>query len=301
MDIFFSVVISAYNASEFIGATLDSVREQSYSNYEVVLVDDGSPKPMKECIEKYAQKYPDFPIRYVWQENQGPAGARKRCAEEAKYPYLAMLDHDDIWRKNKLEEMAKVISMHEADVYYHDEMEVWENGKSTEIHYRQLEEDGVTDLILNGNTLSTSAVVIKRQTFLDCDPYSDSKRYGEDYECWIRLAKHGAKFYHVDKVLGEYRRLNNSLTMANENYVKRTNELIVEFYDYLDRAKFSEEEIQALKAKQKALNEYYLGRFYHKKKDFTKAKEFYKKSKSLGNSSLKNTIASILASLHICI
>ena len=115
------------------------------------------------------------------------------------------------------------------------------------------------------------------------------------------MAKYGAKFYHVDKVLGEYRRLNNSLTMANENYVRRTNELIVEFYDYLDRAKFSEEEIQTLKAKQKALNEYYLGRFYHKKKDFAKAKEFYKKSKSLGNSSLKNTIASILASLHICI
>lgn len=301
MNNYFSVVISAYNASDFIGHTLDSVRKQNYKNYEVILVDDGSPVPMKKVIEEYKQKYPEFPLRYVWQENKGPAGARKKCAEEAQYKYIAMLDHDDIWRENKLSVMNEVVSEHEADVYYHDEMEVWENGKQKEIKYRQLGKDAVTDLVLNGNTLSTSAVVIDRDFFIKCNPYEDCKRYGEDYECWIRLAKGGARFYHVDKVLGEYRRLNNSLTMVNENYVRRTNELIVEFYDYLDREKFSEEEINSLKEKQKCINEYSLGRFYHRKKEYAKAKEYYRKSKNMGNTNIKNRIALIFATLHICI
>lgn len=297
----FSVVISAYNASAFIGETLDSVRKQTYTDYEVVLVDDGSPEPMKDTIEAYQKEYPDFPLRYVWQENKGPAGARKKSVEEAKYEYIAMLDHDDIWKNNKLQVMNDVINNHDADVYYHDELEVREGGKSKEIRYRQLEDDAVTDLIMNGNTLSTSAVVIRRDVFLKCNPYDDCKRYGEDFECWIRLAKFGASFYHVDQVLGEYRRLSNSLTMANENYVKRTNELVVDFYDYLPKDKFSDTDIEELKCKQKAVNEYLLGRFYHNKKQYKTALEYYKKSKEMGNDNMKNKIAAVLAKLHICI
>lgn len=301
MDCYFSVVISAYNASKFISETLDSVRKQTYKNYEVVLVDDGSPECMKETIEEYCSKYPDFPLRYVWQENKGPAGARKKCAEEARYDYLAMLDHDDIWHENKLEVMNDAIAHNDADVYYHDEMEVWEGGKEREIRYRQLKEDAVSDLILNGNTLSTSAVVVKRDFFNACNPYEDCKRYGEDYECWIRLAKHGARFFHVDQILGEYHRLNNSLTMVNENYFRRTNELIVEFYDYLDRNTYSEQQINDLKNGRRILNEYLLGRFYHEKKEFAKAKSYYKKSFQLGNRSIKNYAALILAYLGIAI
>lgn len=87
----FSVVISAYNASAFIGETLDSVRKQTYTDYEVVLVDDGSPEPMKDTIEAYQKEYPDFPLRYVWQENKGPAGARKRVLKKQSMSILRCL------------------------------------------------------------------------------------------------------------------------------------------------------------------------------------------------------------------
>lgn len=301
MENYFSVIISAYNSQDFIFKTLDSIRMQVYTKYEVVVIDDGSTTPVKEMMNDYKNRYPDFPLRYIRQENQGPAAARKRGAEEAQYKYIAMLDHDDIWYPNKLSTMNEAINAHDADVYYHDEMEVATDGKKREIIYRELEEDAVADLVLNGNTLSPSATVIDREFFNKCDPCEGLQRYGEDYECWIRLAKGGARFYHVNQILGEYVRQESSLTMVNENYFKRTNELIVDFYDYLDKEKFSEQQINQLKEERRALNEYLLGRFYHSRKEYKKASGYYKKSKEMGNTSWKNTMAAIAAKLHVCI
>lgn len=294
MEHYFSVVIAAYNASDFIGKTLDSVRSQTYTNYEVIVVDDGSPVCMKKAVQTYQAQYPEFPLRYVWQENQGPAGARKKCVEEAKFDYVAFLDHDDAWYENKLEVVNKTIDKMDADIYYHDENEVQEDGKISPIRYRSLNADPLTDLIINGNTLSTSAVVIKRQSFIDCDPYSDKMRAGEDYECWIRLAKYGLKFCHINQILGEYRRLAGSLTMINIDYMKATNERIVDFYDYLDKKKFSDKEIFEMKEKRKALNEYLIGRYYHSNGDFKKAREYYRKSRRMGNRGWKCLAADVL-------
>jgi len=298
MENFFSVVIAAYNASDIIGPTLDSVRAQKYKNYEVILVDDGSPLCMRGTIEQYQQEHPDFPLRYVWQENTGPAGARKRCVEEARYEYVAFLDHDDIWYENKLSVMNQWINRVSSDIYCHDENEVQEDGKIHVTRYRDLGEDPLTDLILNGNSLSTSAVVVKRSVFLKCDPYKDRKRAGEDYECWIRLAKFGAKFCHVNEVLGEYRRLPKSLTMVNADYTKMTNEAIIGFYDYLDREKFSDIQIEKIKKRRKAFNEYLLGRFYHAKKEFRTAKKYYISSIMMGNYNWKCIAAFCIACIR---
>ena len=292
---FFSVAIAAYNASEFIDKTLDSIREQTYKKYEVIVVDDGSPIKMEKTIRNYKNRYPDFPLKYVWQENEGPAGARKKCVEEAQYDYVAFLDHDDFWYKNKLKVVNEIINRVNADVYYHDENEVLADGTTTAMKYRTLGKDPLTDLIMNGNALSTSAVVIKRQLFLDCNPYADKMRAGEDYECWIRLAKYGLKFYHITEILGEYRRLSGSLTMVNIDYIKATNERIVDFYDYLDKDKFGKEKIGQLKKDRKALNEYLFGRYYHSNGDFKRAREYYKKSRIAGNHSWKCYAASVLA------
>ncbi|MBQ1608722.1 MAG: glycosyltransferase family 2 protein [Lachnospiraceae bacterium] len=297
----FSVVISAYNASDFIGKTLDSVRAQTYKDYEVVVVDDGSPIPMGPAIEAYQKQYPDFPLRYVWQENEGPAGARKKCAMEGQYEWLAFLDHDDLWYPNKLEVMNQAINEHPADIYYHDEDEVEEDGSGKKrISYRQLDAaDPVEDLVINGNTLSTSATVIKRQFFLDADPYSAKARVGEDYECWIKLGVAGGTFYHVDQVLGQYVRMSTSLTMKSVDYMKASNERIVDFYDYLNPAKLSAEEIAALKDERRAFNEYLVGRFYHANKDYKTAREYYKKSLGMDKGNKKCHVANILAMLHV--
>ena len=296
---YFSVAISAYNASAFIGQTLDSVRAQTYDRYEVILVDDGSPECMRDTIEAYQKKYPDFPLRYVWQENEGPGGARKKGVEESQYEYVALLDHDDKWMPQKLEVMNRVINEVDADLYYHDERQVFSDGKSIPVDYRDLGEDALTDLILNGNCMSTSAVVLRRDFFLKSNPYSDRQRYGEDYECWIRLIKDGARVYHVKEQLAEYVRNEVSLTMVNEHYTREMNKRIVGFYDYLDPEKFSPEEIEKLKNNKKAENEYLMGRFHHNQKHFKQAREYYSKSIKMGNRDIRCRIAKLLTYFRI--
>ena len=294
-----SVTIAAYNASEVVIPTLDSVRAQTYKNYEVVVVDDGSPKPMREAIEAYAARYPDFPLRYVWQENTGPAGARKKCVEEAKHEFVALLDHDDLWYPTKLERVNDYMNRVEADVYYHDENEKTDEGSISPIHYRDLDEkDPVEDLVIKGNTLSTSATIVNREFFIKTDPYGDHKRYGEDYECWVRLAAAGARFCHIPEILGEYVRLSTSLTVKSVDYMQKSNEEIVNFYDYLDKNKYTAEQIAALKDERRAFNEYLLGRFYHANGEYRMAREYYAKSKKMGNHAIKCLVADLCAIIH---
>ncbi|MBE5959636.1 MAG: glycosyltransferase family 2 protein [Lachnospiraceae bacterium] len=298
-ELFFSVTISAYNASSFIFDTLDSVRNQTYKNFEVILVDDGSPERMESAIAKYKEMYPDFPLRYIWQENEGPGGARRRGVVNAKYEYVAMLDHDDRWTPDKLQVMHDVIKENDADVYYHDERLIFTDGSSRSVDYRELGDDPLTDLIINGNCLSTSAVVVRKTFFMECDPYSDRQRYGEDYECWIRLAKAGARFYHVERPLAEYVRSAESLTMVNEDYTRAMNDRIVDFYDYLNSDKFSKDDIQRMKEERRVYNEFLLGRFYHNRKDYYKARKYYFNAIKHGQHSFKTFVAYAMSLFHI--
>ena len=74
-DIKFSILIPAYNASDVISDTLDSVRGQTYKNFEVIIVDDGSKDETKQVISEYKKQYPEMDIKYFWQENGGASSA----------------------------------------------------------------------------------------------------------------------------------------------------------------------------------------------------------------------------------
>lgn len=292
----FSIVIPAYNAENNIVNALEGIRKQTFQDYEIIITDDGSTDDTRKVILQYKEQHPEIKIRYFWQENGGASSARWLCTKKAKGKYIAYLDADDIWYSNKLEVVMQTIKKHKAQVYYHNEVEVGLNGKRKKLSYRKLnKKDPLTDLIINGNALSTSATIVERTFHERCDPFYDKKRMGEDYECWIRLATAGAKFYFINKVLGEYRRNIGSLTLKDDRYVKATNEEIVGFYDYLDKKNFSLKEINKLKLKRKAYNEYVLGRHYHQQGNYFKAIVSYKKSFKMGNCGLKCIAAMVLS------
>jgi|GEM_PF-1364546 glycosyltransferase involved in cell wall biosynthesis len=298
----FSVCITTYNSESYITRTLDNVAAQTYKNFEIVLVDDGSKVDPTSIIEAYKADHPELQLNFIRQENEGPSGSRRKAYMNATKEYLCFLDADDAWAPNKLERMNDAINEHPGyTFYYHDEQEVWDDfpDRHDVIRYRDMPEDALTDLILNGNNLSMSASCVLREFVVSVDPFHDKKRTGEDYECWIRLAKAGCTFYHVAEVLGDYHRMPDSLTRKNTDYLRKTNDNIVDFYDYLDPEKFTREEIDAMKAKRRAYNEYLVGRYYHDECDYREARRCYTKSFRMGNHAMKCVAATVLAVLHI--
>lgn len=302
MGRFFSVLIPAYNAEKFIERALESVYKQTFKDYEVIVVDDGSKDNTKEIVCRFRNRHLDMDLQYYWQENGGAASARYACGNHASGEYLAFLDADDIWYHDKLQTVREYITSHPAEVYYHDEIVVSLNGKRKVNRYRQLDNhDPLSDLIIKGNALSTSATVVHRGFYSECDPFKGKKRMCEDYECWIILASKGAKFVHIDKILGEYIRNENSLTLISEKNIVEGNKEILTFYDYLDKSKYSYDEISKLRSQRVAINEYVLGRYFQKRCKFAEAIECYGNAIRLGKKDIKCNVGLLLSKIHISV
>src|SRR5210317_160020 len=104
MKNFISVIIPTYNRARSLKKAIDSVLAQSHKNFELIVVDDGSEDNTKELVENYPHD-----IVYLRQENQGPAAARNRGIESARYNLLAFLDSDDWFVENKLAIQIRVM------------------------------------------------------------------------------------------------------------------------------------------------------------------------------------------------
>lgn len=211
----YSIVIPAYNAGAFIAKTLDSVREQTLTDYEVLLTNDGSKDETEQVLADYVIRFPDFPLRLASQENRGIGGARNNGLFRASGEFIAFLDADDRWYPEKLERMAQFFSANPlVDVAYHDEIEIQRDGSRNPLVYGDVREAAYEDLLFHGNRLSTSATVVRRELAQRVGGFSDNLAYNgsEDYEFWLRLAKTGARFAHLTEVLGEYHRVEGSVT-----------------------------------------------------------------------------------------
>jgi glycosyltransferase involved in cell wall biosynthesis len=198
-----SVVVPAYNTRGTIAETLDSVLAQTFTDYEVVVVDDGSPDDVADFV---AQTYPQ--VRLVRQENRGLAGARNTGLQEARGVFVAFLDSDDVWLPEKLARQAEQIRAHtEAKVFYSD-CWFWRDGKRTgrwsELH-RHADGAIARQLVQREVMLPVLTVVARREAVLEVGGFDESLREVEDYDLWLRLAVTGSRFVYLDEPTALYR------------------------------------------------------------------------------------------------
>lgn len=114
MEPFISVIIPVYKVEQYLERCVESVRNQTYQNIEIILVDDGSPDACPQMCEEFAAK--DERIRVIHQENKGLSGARNTGIDHAKGEYLAFLDSDDLWSVHFLESLYRALKEHDADI-----------------------------------------------------------------------------------------------------------------------------------------------------------------------------------------
>jgi len=188
-----SIVIPAYRASGCISATLDSVLAQTFSDYEIIVVNDGSPDT--EELEQVLQRY--LPqIRYFKQENRGPSSSRNRGIVEARGEYVAFLDADDFWLPEHLaSQMAILRNTPTLGLVYSDSLVVRDGKCIRKTFDREHQEKPVTFEALLGErcTVSTSTTVASRKELLEAGLFDEGMTRCEDFDLWLRMAFRGTK------------------------------------------------------------------------------------------------------------
>lgn len=193
----FSVIIPAYGVEKYIGAAIESVLSQTYKNFEIIVVDDGSPDRTVEICQQFI----DPRIKIVSQKNRGLAGARNTGIRHAHGDYLAFLDGDDLWLPEKLEKhLEHLENSSTVGISFSRSAFVDETGNSLGTYLMPKFKDITPPDLLRDNPVGNgSAPVVRREVFEAIkfqdnlygtveDFYFDDKfRQAEDIECWLRI------------------------------------------------------------------------------------------------------------------
>ena len=217
-----SVIIPAYNASEFIGETLDSVFAQTFNDFEVLLINDGSPDTQE--LERVLQRFPAT-LRYIKQENRGAAAARNTGLREARGEFVAFLDADDTWLSSFLQKQMEFLKRQNADFVFCDAL-LFGEASSAGRTFMQLQpsrgEVTPERLLAVDVTVLTSTVLARRQPILQVGLFDESLRRGHDFDLWLRLAKLGIRFAYHREVLAHHRIVESGLSGGTISQLQRT-------------------------------------------------------------------------------
>lgn len=214
-----SIVVTTYMHSKFIRAAIESVLEQTFKDYELIIIDDESPDNTEEEVSKLKDKR----IKYIRQNHSGlPANARNRGIEIATGRLIALFDGDDIWYPNKLERCLEIFNKDSTiDILCHDlSLMRSSDGKTIKrTFFGPYQDDMYMQLLLKGNSLGISSTIIKRSVFSE-DRYSfseDERLFTvEDYDLWLRLAKSKKyRFFYLPEILGVHRVFEGSASLVN--------------------------------------------------------------------------------------
>lgn len=208
-----SVIIPAYHAQDFIGQTIESVIKQSYPNWEMLIVDDGSTDGTREVVEKYLA---DSRIKYLYQENQERAAARNLGIRHACGKYIAFLDADDLWLPAKLSLQVAYLNQH-AEVglcFTHHNLI---NSQGLPLGRQAINFVSGPDQfyrLLTGNFIPNSTVIVPRFVLDKVGLFDESlPAFGsEDWDMWLRIARfHPIHFMDQPLILYRVHKSNTSL------------------------------------------------------------------------------------------
>ena len=215
-----SIIVPVYNAEKYILETMDSVLVQTYSDWELLLVDDCSCDRSAETIAKYAEREKESRIRLIRQpSNQGAACARNRGLMEAQGRYIAYLDADDLWMPEKLEHELAFMRKKDAAFVFTGYEFADENGAGLgkvvrvpeTLNYRQA---------LSNTTIFTTTVMFDTEK-ISKEQLVMPQIKSEDTALWWRVLRSGQMAYGLDENLALYRRAGRTLSSNKLEALRR--------------------------------------------------------------------------------
>lgn len=196
-----SVIITTYNRLNFIKYAIESVLTQTFNNYELIIVDDGSTDDTKNYIlKKYSDK-----IKYIYQTNGGISKARNTGIKNSTGEYIAFLDVDDRWKKNKLEiQYNHIKNNNETALNYTDEIWIRNNEHLNQKKTHQKYSGYIFDKCLKLCIISPSSALIRRKVFNEIGLFDENMEVCEDYDLWLRITLNYKVEFIPEKLIIKY-------------------------------------------------------------------------------------------------
>jgi glycosyltransferase involved in cell wall biosynthesis len=211
-----SVVISAFNAESVIGETLESVRCQTFQNFEAIVVDDGSTDGTAAIVRHFCEM--DARFNLFSQPNNGKPIARNNGILQARGGWIAFLDADDVWLPQKLERQLDLIEKDPRANFLFTNFYFWDGQHDLSLMYpddKPLPEGDTIRRLIFSSIYLLSTVVVRRQTLLDVNLFDPKLFMSQDWDLWLRIAEHGIWARGIREPLVRYRRWPGSTTFIN--------------------------------------------------------------------------------------
>lgn len=212
-----SVVIPCYNDKDYIQETVQSVLNQTFQDFEIIIVDDGSNEATKKVLSSFNDK-----IKIVTQHNQGSSSARNSGIKEAKANYILIIDGDDTVEKTFLEKAIEILDNNPTICAVSSYCNLFVN-TNTITHRHMPKGGGVTNFLFDNN--SVSFALIRKKCWETIGGYDEQMKNGfEDWEFWISMTKKGQKVHIIEEFLFNYRQKEqNSVDKKAKKYYRATN------------------------------------------------------------------------------
>jgi glycosyltransferase involved in cell wall biosynthesis len=281
-----SVIIPAYNVAPYIRETLDSVFAQTFTNFEVIVVNDGSPdtEEFERVIEPYRER-----IHYLRQENRGASAARNAGLRVASARWIAFLDADDLWLPDYLDEQLRFIGEQKCDLACADALIFGDSADAGQTYMEAVMEaapaSGVVtflELVSAERSLITSGVVARRDLILEVGLFDEALRNAQDFDLWLRLARHGARLAYQRQMLLRYRARQGSLSGDAINSHARELRVFDKIEQSYPLTAAERAAVAPVIRNRRALLEYELGKLHLLPGDFARARESFARASNCG-------------------
>lgn len=205
----FSIQVCCYNSQRYLDETIKSILAQTFKDWELVIVNDGSTDATESIIKKYMET--GLPIVYFYQENKGFAHARNKAVRLSRGEWVAILDHDDIWHPEKLEiqnvstERFPQAKLHFSNSeWFDDEGRIVRRTITDNKFKTGLVSEPFLRLLAEGCFIDSETALINKGALIECGGFDERYAYIVDYDMFLRLAKRH-DIYYEDRTLASWR------------------------------------------------------------------------------------------------
>ncbi|MBW4508773.1 MAG: glycosyltransferase family 2 protein [Scytonematopsis contorta HA4267-MV1] len=203
-----SVIVPAYNSMKYLPETLESILQQTFQDFEVLIINDGS----SDNIVEWFSQIEDPRVKLISQTNKGLSSARNTGITNSQGEYIALLDSDDTWEKTKLEKQVNYLNQNSSIAVVHTWIKlIDEQGKSTGRILKSYAQGSILREVIEQNVIACLSVIARRCCFESVSGFDENLRSLEDWDIWIRIAK-DYQFAVIQEPLANYRQIPTSMS-----------------------------------------------------------------------------------------